>query len=134
MRKITILSVIGLALLGLLAVAWFLLSPGGQEQKLLVTFDEQSGFPASVVNDCLKTGNGSHILSEFKGAREPKGNSDIGMRTLIHPDGSRLLIIGVEDRTTVRLRSARSLSDEELDLLQWCVYNPQLTWIPREHR
>ncbi|RYD68874.1 MAG: hypothetical protein EOP84_29555, partial [Verrucomicrobiaceae bacterium] len=99
-----------------------------------IQFRRSTSWDHDAVGECVKAGNGSHIFREYEwiGNAAPYGPPEPpDASTYIDGRGSSIIIERLNGRTEVRLKSARPLSDEQKDLLEWCVTNPQLTWIAR---
>lgn len=138
MNKIASVTTLGVAAVALGLLAWQSYTFGASNDKGEIQFKRSTSSNYATVLNCLKTGNGSHlfydyekasIASPFGGSKEPLDAS-----TYINARGSSLRIERVNGRTLVQLDSGQPLSDEQEDLLDWCIVNPEVTWIAPKFR
>lgn len=129
-----IVCIVGIAL-GFLV--WKLAKVEAGSERSELQFHRSTSWDYDAVRECVKSGNGSHIFRKYErvfilargGPPEPLDAS-----TYIDASGSTLIIERAKGRTQVRLKSGRPLTEEQKDLLEWCILNPQLTWIPPKFR
>ncbi|MEE4207702.1 MAG: hypothetical protein V2I43_00360 [Parvularcula sp.] len=134
MNKLAGATLVGIAGLVLGVLAWQAGKSSASEERDPLQLMRSTSWDYDTVRECVKSGNGSYIFQNFEqvfsfGSYEPPDASTYQDRS-----GSSLVIERVSGRTEVRLKSARPLSDEQADLLNWCILNPQLTWIAPEFR
>jgi hypothetical protein len=137
MNKVTVTTLVAIAglMLGFLVWETGWVEPSGERGEL--RFRRFSSWDYDAVRDCVKSGKGSPIFSKYEQVftTAPFGPPDpLDGSTYFDRSGSSLTIERRGGRTEVRLKSGRPISDEQKDLLEWCVLNPQLTWIPPEFR
>lgn len=136
MKKVAGAAPVGLAGLVLCFLVWGLgkIEPGRESGELQFKHSTSSDYNA--VRECVKFGSGSDVFYNYKQVFiAPYGPAEaLDASTYIDATGSSLIIQRMGGRTVVQLKSDRPLSDEQKDLLEWCLLNPQLTWIPPEIR
>lgn len=138
MSKVAGTALVAIAglMLGFLVWETGRVEPSAERAEL--QFKRSTSWDYDAVRECVKSGNGNHIFRDYErvftrvakyGAPEP-----LDAATYIDGSGSALIIERLGGQTEVRLKSARPLWDEQKDLLEWCVSNPQLTWIASKYR
>ncbi|WP_430428974.1 hypothetical protein [Parasphingorhabdus sp.] len=128
----TIITGLSVSALGVLS--WLAITQENTAIETQIRFDRASEFTFTEVRRCLKSGTRSNIFSQFRYAGAARVVPNPGRSLFMDQDGSTLFVYTLEDKTVVRFKSARIVSPEQLDLLEWCVKNPQLTWIRPEIR
>ncbi|MGB3711085.1 MAG: hypothetical protein WA985_05300 [Erythrobacter sp.] len=96
-----------------------------------------TSYDYDVVLRCLRDGNGSHIFEDYQrvSVAVPMGTSGHMPASTFHDQsGSILVVERLDGQTEVRLRTTYPITDDQKDLLGWCIENPQLTWIAPEFR
>lgn len=133
MNKLTGTIVLIAAALGLGFLATQAVDDGSLVNNVQPQFQQSSEYLVRDVQECLMSGNGSHIFEDYEsvGTRSVQGPTAF---TYLHENGSRLRIERSGEHAEVTLTSSFPPSTQELDLLEWCVATPHTTWIAPEHR
>ncbi len=132
MNRFTATIVVVFSTAGLGILSWLAIAHEKSTKATQTRFEQESSFARAEIEKCLKSGNRRQIFSEYEYIF--RRGYDRSGSLYIDRDGSRLSAYDLGDKTVVRFKSARVASPEELDLLEWCVKNPQLTWIRPEIR
>ena len=107
--------------------------------KFFTNFDRRSEnslssrvkLPQSQVQDCLFAGKGGEVFDGLHYVPVRMGGSN---ETYVDAGRKRLVLDVSDNHTRVAFSSDVPATFAELDILSWCVNNPDLTWIPRELR
>lgn len=134
MSRIIGTIIVGLCVSALGVLSWLAITQENTEIETQIRFDRASEFAFPEVRRCLKSGTRSHIFSQFRYSGAARVIPNPSRSLFMDRDGSRLLVYTLEDKTVVRFKSATEVSPEQLDLLEWCVKNPLLTWTRTEIR
>ena len=133
MNKLTGTIVLIAAAFGLGFLLTQTVDGGSLAKNVQPQFQRSSDYSVHDVQECLMSGNGSHIFEDYEGFGT-RGGQDPSAFNYLHENGSRLRIERSGEHAEVILTSSFPPSTQELDLLEWCVATPHTTWIAPEHR
>ena len=133
MKKIAQTALVGTLAASAGLLVWQGAENQANEVRKEIRFHQSTSWDFETVYKCIKSGNARHIFEDYKHVSVSRPSSKFAS-TLIDGQGSSLVIERLNSRTEVRLSSARQFSEEQEDLLQWCVLNPDYTWIAPEFR
>ena len=116
---------------GLAFLAWLASFSQTSTDEAKICFRAESSYPKSQVQDCLFTGKGGEVFDGLHYMPVRMGGSH---ETYVDAGRKRLVLDVSDNHTRVAFSSDVPATFAELDILSWCVNNPDLTWIPRELR
>ena len=131
MLRVLTLVAVATAILLLLALRTHDPNELGDDPPLV--FRSFSDYPQTEVRKCILEGNGNSAFSDFQavdvgGYISPPDEFN---EVLVDSRGSRLFIglRGLE--TAVTYRSLSDPTEQQLDLLEWCIDDPTNLWLPK---
>ena len=137
MNKFAGITIVGLAGLLLGFLVWETGKKDANDEQAQLRFRHSSSWSYEDVRNCVRNGNGARIFGAFDQVSVAPGRGPpgpYGASTYVDRRGSSLVIERVAGKTDVRFKSARPISVVQKDLLEWCLSNPRLTWIPARFR
>lgn len=125
--------IVTIAAAGCLATLAYLTKASDGEIAPPVIFERRSTHAQVEVSDCIER-TMSSAFADLQPVTTIRPSTIYLYQAYVAQDGTTLSIDQIGAGSAIRFASARGLTGEQRDVLEWCAATPETTWIPRAIR